>query len=73
MQSLYYLCNLINENVTKQKLDEYEMVLNFRPVFIELDDAIENNEKLIPLLNRESKRWTVRDTLVLKELKNSVY
>lgn len=68
MNSQYYLCELINDDTLNQDLDDYERDLEYKPVFIGLEEAIESNEKLIDFLYGESRRWTLRDTLVMKEL-----
>jgi len=46
MESHYYLCDL-GEVVTNQKLDDYEAKLGFTPIWVDIDQAIENNEKLL--------------------------
>ncbi len=68
MSSLFYSVELISEKIVEQELDDYEFDLGFTPEFVSVKDAIEINQTLLPDLSGEMKRWTERDTLVLKEI-----
>ena len=50
-----------------QKLDAYETVQEFKPKWVNLEDAIKQNETLFtyPGMNN----WLKRETLVLNEVK----
>lgn len=67
MTSHYYLCELATAEKDAQQLDEYEAILNFIPKWVSLDEAIEQNEKLIERCEQNS--WLKRETFVLKQLK----
>ncbi|MEK4404708.1 NUDIX domain-containing protein [Sporosarcina sp. FSL K6-6792] len=68
MTSHYYLCELKNNERIAQQLDDYEFAQEFRPEWIHLIEAIEQNEKRI---NRfEKNTWVKREIFVLKELRN---
>lgn len=66
MTSYYYLCE-VSKKRRNQNLDEYELKQDFRPVWIEINKAIENNEKV--LKKEEKNDWVDRETFVLKQLK----
>lgn len=68
MTSYYYLCE-INDNKTLQELDDYEAELNFQPVWILIDSAIESNEKVLKKGQDDINSWVHRETIVLKKLK----
>lgn len=68
MTSYYYLCK-VKENFSDQNLDPYEEKLGFKPVWIDVETAIENNKSIINSCSQEKARWIIRDTLILKEIK----
>lgn len=64
----YYLCELKNTIMTMQKLDAYEADLDFKSVWITIEEAIQVNEAS---MNKEgSNPWVKRETSVLKKLIN---
>jgi len=65
MTSFYYICN-VEENHCRTNLDKYEKKLGFKPVWINIMDAIQNNKSIINSSSTETPRWTRRDTFVLK-------
>ena len=67
MTSYYYICALTNKETVHQKLDAYETVQEFKPKWVNLEDAIKQNETLFtyPGMNN----WLKRETLVLNEVK----
>lgn len=69
MSSYYYLCEISEEKV-EQNLDEYEIDLDFKDVWIDLDEAINLNEKLLNDENRNP--WVEREYLALKTIKNKL-
>ncbi|MEG1254933.1 NUDIX domain-containing protein [Clostridium sp.] len=71
IESHYYFCDL-GEEVTNQKLDDYEAKLEFTPIWVDIDKAIENNEKLLNNPGKNINSWIARETLVLKLLKDKV-
>lgn len=70
MKSSYYLCT-ITENLKEQSLDDYESDLDFKPRWIEIDEAIRiNNEAL---KNEEINPWVQREIYVLNRLKEGKF
>ena len=67
MLSIYYRCQIVEERV--QNLDTYEMEMGFIPVWINIDDAIEKNKKILE--KQDCPRWTKRETKVLEYIKNN--
>jgi len=67
MTSYYYSCS-VNDEQFPQKLDKYENELQFVPKWIALDQAIENNKKILSKNN--PPKWTKRDTTALILLKS---
>gem|GEM_PF-443764 len=72
MSSHYYICGISN-STTIQQLDDYEAELDFRPVWISVDKAIEINEEILNEDNKDRNPWVDRDTCVLKEIKGRIY
>jgi ADP-ribose pyrophosphatase YjhB (NUDIX family) len=66
--SYYYLCEVADEHESQQ-LDDYEAELDFYPIWIDLDRAIEQNECLLHDETIEKNHWVNRETAVLKALK----
>lgn len=66
MLSTYYKCREIKK--MKQNLDSYEVEMGFIPKWVELDEAILQNNKILESLNYP--RWTKRETQVLEYIKN---
>lgn len=71
MSSHYYICEISN-STTIQQLDDYEAELDFRPVWISVDKAIEINEEILNEDNKDRNPWVDRDTSVLKEIKERI-
>jgi len=67
MLSIYYKCEILEEK--KQNLDTYEMEMGFIPVWINIDEAIEQNKKILE--KQDCPRWTKRETKVLEYIKNN--
>lgn len=68
MVSYYYECE-VGEEQTTQQLDDYEYDMNFKPQWILLDEAINQNEKLIEDKSTYKNRWIHRETKILKSIK----
>lgn len=65
--SYYYLCR-VNPSFVGQNLDEYEQQLGFRPEWVNIDEALKQNNAILTGVFGEPPRWTKRDTYVLKRL-----
>ena len=68
MKSEYYSVTIDENNKQKQNLDDYEKEQEFRPVFVEIQEAIENIERILNDLNRKQNPWIKRENDVLKWL-----
>jgi 8-oxo-dGTP pyrophosphatase MutT (NUDIX family) len=71
MTSHYYLCEVANQ-VTAQKLDNYEQDLQFTAVWVTVTEALANNIEVIKRPEDEYQRWAVRETEVLKEIQSGI-
>ena len=67
MISNYYLCE-ISDNITTQKLENYESELDFKPVWISLDAVIQTNEEILNNESIDKNSWVNRETKALKAL-----
>jgi 8-oxo-dGTP pyrophosphatase MutT (NUDIX family) len=72
MISTYYLCQ-IAPHLGPQNLDDYELTLGFRPVWVDLEEAIQTNLVVTKRIDPPSPRWTHRDLAVLLEIKNTFH
>lgn len=70
MTSHYYRCNLPGEK-GKQNLDDYELLQEYTPKWVNIDDAIKQNQKMIQKFPQN--RWIYRENCVLTELKNNKF
>ena len=68
MTSYYYLCEVAPE-LHPQQLEGYESDFRFEPVWVDIDEAIRNNEKMLETKRRAMPKWTVRDTFVLGQIR----
>ena len=72
MISYYYVAEV--SNIRKpQKLDAYEAKLEFKPEWVDINDAIRNNEKIIKLGTTPIANWIFRETYVLKEIRKHLF
>lgn len=70
MINYYYMCEADVENLKAQKLDEYEAELEMRPMFVSLEDAINNNTELVSLEGKENMNpWVERELAVFNKMK----
>lgn len=71
MISYYYFAEVSNKRKS-QKLDPYEAKLGFKPEWVNIDDAIKNNDKIINLGIEPIANWIYRETYVLKEIRKYI-
>ena len=64
--SYYYFCE-INGEIGNLDLDDYEEELGFRPVWVDIETALETNKRVLAESN-PAPRWTEREIFVLKML-----
>ncbi len=69
MNSHYYLCSLPGEKGT-QNLDEYELEQEYTPKWVSIDEAIEQNQKMMEQF--EENNWIPRENYVLRKLKDEI-
>ena len=69
MSSYYFICSL-PQNAVQQatRLDDYEIDLGFTPKWVELKEALYQNQVVLQRDPDRIPRWTLRDTFVLKLL-----
>lgn len=70
MISSYYMCS-VSEVQKAQHLDDYEEEMEFRPVWISIEEAISHNEKLLEAYT-DVNRWLTREIMALKEVKKLI-
>ena len=63
MTSHYYFCR-VSDGFGAQKLDDYERDLGFKPVWVNIDDAISTNKAL--LNSDKTPEWLRREIFVLE-------
>jgi len=71
MISYYYFAEVYNKRKS-QKLDPYEAKLGFKPEWVDIDYAINNNDKIINLGIEPIANWISRETYVLKEIRKYI-
>jgi 8-oxo-dGTP diphosphatase len=67
MTSRYYFCR-VGSNSVEGCLDRYEADLGFRPVWVDIEAAIQTNEEIICTRPDRAPSWIQRDTFVLNYL-----
>jgi hypothetical protein len=67
MTSHYFKCELTDRERIPQHLEGYESELDMKPKKVALDEAIDENEKLMNQF--DDNRWIKRGNYVLRELK----
>ncbi len=65
MTSHYYLCEITEVKETQQ-LDDYELEQEYTPVWIDIEEALAQNEKALEM--HQDSRWIHRENYVLQEL-----
>lgn len=69
MTSHYYECD-VQDGFGTQQLDEYEQDLGFKPVWIDIDDAIQQNKALLESENMPD--WLKREIFVLEYIQQKI-
>jgi hypothetical protein len=69
MTSHYYQCE-IQDGFGAQNLDGYEQDLGFKPVWIDIEDAIQLNKEL--LYTDKSPRWLKREIFLLEYIQQNL-
>jgi 8-oxo-dGTP pyrophosphatase MutT (NUDIX family) len=70
MTSYYYLCD-VEDGLGTQKLDDYEQELGFKPVWIDIDQAILLNNALLG--SEKSPEWLRREIFVLQYIRQNIF
>jgi len=65
MESHYYSCKVFDQR-TEQSLDDYEAELEYKARWIDLDEAIRINSKIVKVQGRNP--WVDRELFVLNQL-----
>jgi len=68
MISSYYLCE-VDTTTFEQNLDPYEAELGFRPVWVDIDTAIQTNETVLCSDSKRPPLWTAREVFMLEYIK----
>lgn len=68
MTSLYYVCQ-IDDALGEQQLEQYEEELGFKPVWVNIDEAIRGNQLALHNGAYELPRWIERETFMLAKIK----
>jgi 8-oxo-dGTP pyrophosphatase MutT (NUDIX family) len=69
MTSYYYFCQT-EDGFSAQKLDDYERDLGFKPVWINIDDAISTNHSLLD--SQTPPDWLSREVFILEHLNKTI-
>ncbi|MGZ9234905.1 MAG: NUDIX hydrolase [Anaerolineales bacterium] len=69
MTSHYYQCE-VQDGFGIQKLDEYEKNLGFKPVWIDIDQAIQRNKALLD--SDKAPQWLRREIFVLEYIQQNL-
>ena len=69
MTSHYYFCQA-GDDFGTQKLDDYERDLGFKPVWVDIEDAISNNRALLALPT--SPDWLRHEIFVLEHIRQAM-
>jgi hypothetical protein len=67
MTSNYYLCEL-DTTTFEQRLDPYEKRLGFRPVWVDIDTALQTNAAILHSKTNKPPQWTAREVFMLEYL-----
>jgi len=65
MTSSYYLCE-VDTDTFDQRLDPYEAELGFRPVWVDIETAIQVNKNAIDSETKRPPQWTTREVFMLE-------
>lgn len=67
MESVYYFCSVNFSQICDTELEKYEKEEDFQMYSVSLEGAIQENESR--LCEGQSQNWTLRETMVLKALR----
>jgi len=68
MKSYYYFCE-VEDDTTDRNLDDYEKEYDYKVSWLTLEEAISKNESVEDF---ENIPWIVRETMVMKNLHNTI-
>ena len=71
MTSYYYLCQ-VDPTLGMQDLEDYEAELGFTPVWVTINEAVQNNRELLNDQTRSHQRWVKRETIVLELVRDQL-
>ena len=71
MNSFYFICS-VSDDLEQMQLDEYEKKLGFTPVWVELEEALDTNRKILNSESGDPNSWVERETKVLEWLKEKM-
>lgn len=71
MTSSYYLCE-VDAIIKKQRLDPYEADLGFRPVWVNIEAAIQINKTILATTANEPPQWTAREVFMLEYIRKNL-
>jgi 8-oxo-dGTP pyrophosphatase MutT (NUDIX family) len=69
MTSHYYFCR-VEDGFGAQRLDDYERDLGFKPVWIDIDNAISSNRLLLEL--QTPPDWLSREIFILEHIRRTI-
>ena len=70
MTSYYYFCQ-VEDGFGAQALEDYETDLGFKPVWVNIDEAILNNKQILQNNARKFPQWLRREIFMLEYVKQS--
>ena len=73
MKNIYIKCSIKEGFKGELKLDDYENKQEFYPEFVDIDNAINNNKKLLEDNCTDVNEWVKRDTDVLDVVKKMYF
>ncbi len=73
MSNMYISCEIKNGYQQQLNLDEYEKEQDFKAVFVDIDEAIQNNRMLMDTPDIPKNDWLKRDTEVLEAVKSLLH
>lgn len=69
MESYYYLCE-VYEHIQETKLDDYELLYGYQLHFVNIDEAINANEKAA-IAHQHEAPWINRELAVFNDIKRA--
>ena len=71
MTSYYYLCQ-VETVFFEQRLDQYEIELGFQPVWIGVEEAIQENRKITGSNSNSKAGWIPRESFILDQIQKRI-